>query len=381
MKIRIVPIVIAVASLLFASCLKSSDEDTEGYSDTAISSFSLGTLNQYFTVKAADGSDSTYKKTIAGSGYKFYIDHQACKIYNVDSLPMGTDVAHVVCNVGSKNAGRVVIKSLISDTLRLYSSADSIDFTKEREFRVYANNGSGYRTYMVSVNVHRQDGNTFGWTRVTSGNVPTYEPVTGSSVNSYKIADGELLMSADKGATWTNELLDSDASMLPSANLNFTCGETTSNEDTDLLLLAGTGDADKKHALCWFKYEVHDNRGVNEGWSLITFEPNYKYALPKLSNLCVVRYGEYLLAIGGKGLDDCTATAYDALYTSTDNGLTWKPNGLAALPAGFDKSATDVKMVVDSDMYLWLICSGSGQVWRGRLNFYSWEVTQDFFYE
>ena len=108
MKIRIVPIVIAVASLLFASCLKSSDEERVSYSDTAIASFSLGTLNQYFTVKAKDGvTDSTYKKTYAGSNYKFYIDHQACRIYNVDSLPKGTDVAHVICNLSTKNGGTV----------------------------------------------------------------------------------------------------------------------------------------------------------------------------------------------------------------------------------------------------------------------------------
>ena len=382
MKIRIVPIVIVVASLLFASCLKSKDEETTTYSDTAIASFSLGTLNQYITVKAKDGvTDSTYKTTYAGSAYRFYIDQQACRIYNVDSLPKGTDVAHVVCNVSSKNGGTVVIKSLISDTLRIYSSSDSIDFSSQREFRVYANNGSGYRAYTVTLNVHKEDAETFSWTRVTSGNIPSYSPVGGSSVNRYKIEGGQLMMSADNGATWTAETLDSDASKLPSDNLNFAWKTTKSNADTDYLLLVGTGDADKKNALCWFKYEEHGKDAKNNGWSQIVYEQGDFYALPKLSNLCMVRYGDYFLALGGKGMDDCTAEAYETLYSSTDNGLVWVPNGLVTLPSGFDKTATDVRMIVDDDMYLWLICSGTNQVWRGRLNKYAWTENQMFIYE
>ena len=197
MKIRIVPVVIAIASLLLASCLKSSDEETVSYSDTAIVSFSLGTLDRYVTTKAKDGvTDSTYKTTVTGSAYKFYIDQHACRIYNVDSLPKGTDVAHVLCNVTGKNSGVVVIKSLTSDSLRYYSSSDSIDFTSQREFRVYANNGSGFRAYTVSVNVHQEEADDFKWTRVTSGYVPSFVPVDGSSVNRYKLEDGLLKMSA-----------------------------------------------------------------------------------------------------------------------------------------------------------------------------------------
>ena len=382
MKIRIVPVVVAVASLLLASCLKSSDEEVTTYNDTAIASFSLGTLNRYVTTKAKDGvTDSTYKTTVTGSTYKFYIDQQACRIYNVDSLPKGTDVAHVLCNVTSKNSGVVTIKSLISDSLRYYSSSDSIDFTTQREFRVYANSGNAYRSYTVSVNVHQEDADDFRWTRVTSGYVPSYIPVDGSSVNLYKLEDGQLKMSSDNGATWTVETLDRDAALLPNDNVSLACKEITTNFDTEYLLMVGTGDADKKNALCWFKYEEHGTGAHNNGWSLISHDSDDPFALPKLSNLCMVHYGDYMLAIGGKGMDDCKTSAYDGIYASFDNGVNWKRNGLVSLPSGFDKAATDVRMVVDGDNYLWLICSGSGQVWRGRLNKYSWAENQKFIYE
>ena len=382
MKIRIVPVVLAVASLLFASCLKSSDEDTTTYNDTAIVSFSIGTLNRYVTTKAKDGvTDSTYKVTVTGSAYKFYIDQQACRIYNVDSLPKGTDVAHVLCNVSSKNGGVVTIKSLTSDTLRYVSSTDSLDFTKQREFRVFSNSGTVSRAYTVSVNVHQEEADSFRWTRVTSGFVPSYVPVDGSSVNRYQLEGGQLKMSIDNGATWTVETLDSDAALLPNDNVNFACKTISTNSDTEYLLLVGTGDADKKNALCWFKYEEHGAGDQNSGWSLIEHDSNDNYALPKLSNLCMVRYGDYMLAIGGKGMDDCKVGAYEAIYASFDNGVNWKRNGLVSLPLGFDKKATDVKMVVDDDNCLWLICSGTGQVWRGRLNKYGWTENQYFVYE
>lgn len=162
------------AILLATSCLSDDTEDNiTYYDDTAITSFSLGTLNRYLVTKAKtqfneDGTpkDSTYKVTVDGSQYKFYIDQAGRKIYNADSLPQGTDAAHVICNVGSKNAGIVVIKDVDSDTLRFYSSVDSVDFSSPREFQVYATGGTVHRSYTVSVNVHKEDPDSFRWNAV-----------------------------------------------------------------------------------------------------------------------------------------------------------------------------------------------------------------------
>ena len=104
MKRTIVPFLLMALTLIFASCLKSEDEATVSYNDTAISSFSLGTLNRYVKTKAKDGvTDSTYKTTVPGGKYLFRIDHLNHKIYNPDSLPYGTDVKKVVVTVSAKN--------------------------------------------------------------------------------------------------------------------------------------------------------------------------------------------------------------------------------------------------------------------------------------
>ena len=104
------PFVILFSSLILTvSCLSDDSASYIYYSDTAITSFSLGTLNRTMWTKSSTGADSSYVEEIDGSDYHFYIDQAGRRIYNPDSLPVGTDAAHVICNIGSKNGGTVVI--------------------------------------------------------------------------------------------------------------------------------------------------------------------------------------------------------------------------------------------------------------------------------
>jgi hypothetical protein len=56
------------------------------------------------------------------------------QIFNLDSLPYGTDPTKVVFTASTKNSGVVFVKSLTSDSVSYYSS-DSIDFTKTENHR------------------------------------------------------------------------------------------------------------------------------------------------------------------------------------------------------------------------------------------------------
>lgn len=175
MKSIIQPLVLlCMTAVLAASCLGDDDNsDITYYGDTAITAFSLGTLNRYITTKATstfddDGNpvDSTYTTTVTGSSYKFYIDQLKSEIYNPDSLPTGTDTTRVICSVTSKNSGLVVINYTNAegaDSLAYYSSSDSVDFSKVRDFRVYSTDGTAYRKYSVKVNVHKEEADSFTW--------------------------------------------------------------------------------------------------------------------------------------------------------------------------------------------------------------------------
>lgn len=167
-KIFKVMCALLATTALLASCLKSDDDATIIlYNDTAITSFTLGTLNRYVNTTSSAGVDSTYKEAIVGSDYKFSIDESTHCIFNRDSLPVGTDVKHVICSVTTLNNGGVFVKNLNSDSITYHSSADSIDFSSPRVFYVYAIDGSGREQYTVQLNVHQEEGEQFVWTRHT----------------------------------------------------------------------------------------------------------------------------------------------------------------------------------------------------------------------
>lgn len=114
------------------------------------------------------GLDSVYYRNLDCSSYKFYIDQTKNEIYNTDSLPYGINNKKILCSVNSKNYGAVGIKSMTSDTLSFFSSADSIDFSQPRDFYVYSSAGMNYRKYTVSVNVHKEEADSFRWNRMAT---------------------------------------------------------------------------------------------------------------------------------------------------------------------------------------------------------------------
>ena len=193
-----------------ASCISSKETDLSSYTDAAISSFSLGTLNRYFHTTKKNGGDSIYKRTFAGSSYRFHIDQVNRKIYNTDSLPIGTDIKHVLCNVGAKNSSTILIRE-DENTLKFYNAADSIDFSETRQFLVYTlNNEGNYTTYDVSVNVHKELGDVFIWHKlVTNETLKKLSNVEAHYWNKQMYISGDL---GDQNVTYT---VDKDGKLNP----------------------------------------------------------------------------------------------------------------------------------------------------------------------
>lgn len=377
------------AVLLTASCLSSSTDDVTLYDDAAITSFTLGTLNRYTTSVNSDGDTVVTKTTLTGSSYKFKIDQLSRTIYNPDSLPVGTDVAHVICTIGTKNNGLAVIKDVGSDTLRYYSSTDSIDFTQPRQFQVYASDGSGYNTYTIQVNVHQETGDEFVWKSVGQSWQPgstTAQPalpagirlwIGRSTTEQYALSDdNRLMVSRDGGVTWEADQLDEDASLLPTQDVAIVSYPMPLADSTDYVLLVGNRSVSEypqeSIAMVWRKIVDYGKNAPAAHWAYMERSDNNRLALPRLQHLTLARYDDGILALGAAGIGGCTDEAYSQFYQSRDNGITWKYNARYQLPEGFDRSADSVLMETDDANFLWLYCSGTGQVWRGRLNRLGW---------
>ncbi len=474
MKSICLPIAILLSTVfLVTSCLDTEDEtNITYYDDTAITAFSLGTLNRTVHTTSSTGEDSTYTDELDASGYSFYIDQLKREIYNPDSLPEGTDAAHVICNVSSKSSGVVVIKDTDSDTLRYYISTDSIDFTSAREFRVYSNDGTSYRTYTVKVNVHKENPDSFNWNRTAvvnafrdmeymkavavggrilvfgkqGGATTVYSTaqddgsawtrlttnvtldgdacksvtacgsllytVSGGSIlvsadgenwtkhtdvntsavperligagrsTLYGLLGGKIVSSADKGNSWTEDgILGGDA-LLPTEDISVDSTTLATDDNAERVIMVGnrslTAYPEDSVAMVWSKIEEYEEGSAAHSWMFCN--ENNGYRLPNLKGLKMMKYGDALIAFGGKGQGTSTATAYSAMYYSEDNGLTWHSDGVYVLPEGFNNGGSTVLATVkDTYNYIWIISGGDGAVWRGRLNKLGWADNQTSF--
>ena len=358
-----------------SSCLNDEEEDYSGYTDVAITQFTLGTLNRYVhTTSSKTGNDTVVVNTVTGSNYRMTIDHLNRRIYNVTPLPVGTDAKHVVCTVSAKNGGAVALKSATSDTLRWHVSTDSVDLSVPRTFRVFAANGIDTRDYTVTLNVSSDEGVSFEWHLVKTDEALAWnegmrleaygdsvrlcqrDSIVGRSTTAcYMLTDdGRLCCSQDNGQTWREEVLDDDASLLPVASEAVCVSWPYSSANyTDYVLLVGKPKQEGIDVMrVWRKIEDRD--GAKGKWVYMPFDNDNNYPLPLTNYMTMACYNDWVLAVGdGK-----------TVRISRDQGISWHTNSYYDLPSTL--SGDHVTMATDALGRLWLLTS-SGQLWQGAL--------------
>lgn len=443
-------IALITATLSLSSCL-SSDETTVEYThDTAITAFSLGSLDRYTKTKA--GKDTLLKANVTGSDYKFYID-QAQRlrlIYNVDSLPCGVRDTAILATISSKNSSPILLMDInkTDSVAGYYSSSDSINFSKPRRIRVYSSDYSAYAEYEVTVNVHKELPYEFKWHELAQNNSQlaafsdlkavacgdyiyvfgktaagikvlrsaindgsAWSSITmnvGLSSDAYQSAvalDGKLYIadggkvyasadaatwkmvsenadikqligasskylyaytaagisvSKDKGASWKQEKLDTDADSLPTQNISMNVAGVLSAKNVENVMLMGTRDK-ALNATTWLRTVDYDyDRNAEAGqWNYLEIEKNQSGKMPCLDQVITCAADTGFVALGSNG----------KWYKSQDAGLTWTQDKKVALPGEFG-TAGRFAFCRDKQHYYWII--RNGYVWRGRFNIDGW---------
>ncbi|MBQ2123204.1 MAG: hypothetical protein II200_04340 [Bacteroidaceae bacterium] len=158
-----------------------------------VSNVVMGSIPCVHHIKASDGSDSAIVVNVIGANYPMTIDHYAGRIFNVDSLPYGTDVSKVSFLTLS-SSGTLAIRTLSQEGDTLFIPSDSTDFRTPRLVTVYAYDGISSRKYNMEVRVHQEDGDSFVWNRVCSG----VESLRGASFSGALVHGDELMVYANK---------------------------------------------------------------------------------------------------------------------------------------------------------------------------------------
>ncbi len=174
-KIQLIITIIATV-LLFTSCFRTNSEEVITFSDTAIMSFSINKLKLTYDTISQTGKDTICTKDYTPKKNIFYIDQKRKLIYNPDSLPFGSNIKAVLLTVKTKNGGYLFTKSKETDKPVTFNGKDSIDLTKDTLFVVTSQDDKATTTYAIKVNVHKQKGNTFSWTKLD--NYPYFSQLT-----------------------------------------------------------------------------------------------------------------------------------------------------------------------------------------------------------
>lgn len=446
-------IALITATLSLSSCLSSDDDLNVEYThDTAITAFSLGTLDQWGKTK--DGTkDSLYKAVVAGANYKFYIDQATRQIYNVDSLPCGVRDTAILATISSKNSSPILLMDInkTDSVAAYYSSSDSINFSKPRFIRVYSSDYSAYAQYQVTVNVHKELPYEFKWHELAQNNSQlaafsdlkavacgdsiyvfgktaegtkvlksaindgsAWSPImmnVSLSSDAYQsavalddklyIADGGkvyasadaatwkvvsenpdikqligasskylyaytytaagISVSKDKGVSWKQEKLDTDADSLPTQNISMNVAGVLSAKNVENVMLMGTRDKALNDAIAttWLRTVDYDENAEAGQWNYLEIEKNQSGKMPCLDQVITCAADTGFVALGSNG----------KWYKSQDAGLTWTQDKKVALPSEFG-TAGRFAFCRDKQHYYWII--RNGYVWRGRFNIDGW---------
>lgn len=315
------------------------------------------TTPRKFTVYASDGSGSreyTVKVNVHQAdpeAYTWIADGGT----NVDIAAM-SDMKMLVDNdmlyLWGKKDGTTVLMTRqdAENTQWMYSEttgAENIDLQSITRF-----NGTFFATCTDGL-MKSADGKT--WETVTANIVPLN--LFGTSDTEIFASTAEGIYGSHDGSTWTACETDAPASLLPQASVVTARQPLITNSKIENIVAVGYIGTT---SVVW-KKEI-DLTGVETNpWSYYPYTEENTKNLPYLQGLSMIKYENNLYAAGIRD-------GKVEIYESVDGARTWAvPDGKTILPANIGLP-TEIKLATGKENTIWLVCAGTGQMWRGYLN-------------
>lgn len=136
MKIKFLTVITSLltAAFMITSCLDDNEVETEYSSESSITAFAIKDKIETQYTEKVNGKDTTLTFTVDGTKYPFAIDQGTRHIYNVDSLPVGTDISKVVVSITSDGIGVFIVAE---DKDSLWNETDSLNFEKLSNLKLW----------------------------------------------------------------------------------------------------------------------------------------------------------------------------------------------------------------------------------------------------
>ncbi len=441
MKKPIAFVVMSALALTFLASCSDDNKSSELSSDCAINAIVLGNLSRIYHTYLDNGKDTSYSITVPGAAYPLHIDQINRRIFNSDSLPVGTAVNKVYFTTFS--ADGIVSYRLESGKDTLYSTKDTLDFTSPRIFTIFASDGSGSRSYTIDIKIHNADPDAYSWvaaspadndvaklesmrmiakdgqlylwgskngtnvvmTRKTGEGVAlwTKKDISGTDglqTKSINLFNGKFvaisesgLVESENGADWTEtatslvpdrilatdeelyitvsgkiysssdlkswkeEKADNSTAFLPTENIYSAVLPAVNNPNIENIVCVGYLDGKTE---TW-KKEMNKVYPEDNAWSYYPTTEETPRTLPYLKGFNMMKYDGKLFCAGING-DTVN------VYTSTDGARAWKKVKVPTMVPAQTGKPTEIFMTPDDDNHIWLVCSGTGTLWKGYLN-------------
>mgnify|MGYP004448493929 FL=1 len=203
--------------------------------------------------------------------------------------------------------------------------------------------------------------------------------IAATSVRLYGIdAEGNVVSSSDNGVTWKAEELDDAKALFPTEGFSYACHTLRTDATAEKVVLIGNRSLESypydKYAMVWTKIDEAKAGSRTHAWAYNDLDESAKHNAPRAENWQIVNYdGTNLKGLCGKGFGKSTETAFSKVFHSGDDGITWLNDSIMKVPSDFSKEATAFAMTTDTANSIWIICGGTGDVWKTRINRLVWK--------